>query len=191
MTTLTFIEKQAIYRLFGIEDGYIFSYWQTKGYNKNITRGLLLDACGIDIYNDKDYQGLSQQKCVEKIWQDCSPQTVAKLLDALCAYFDFRMGADRWADEDYQDYNAVKEISERLSAIDSIELPKQKQGDLILIVRDIEANIDAGTPELAIDRLHTFATHFFRNICQLHGIATADNKGNHYSLDGVVNKRLI
>lgn len=186
MDTLTFIEKQTICRLFGIEGGYIFSYWLNKGYNKNTTRGLLLDACGIDIYNDEDYQSLSQQKCVEKIWRDCSPQIVSKLLDALCDYFVFRMGTDRWSDEDYQDYNAIKEISERLSAIDNIELPRQEHGDLLLIIRDIEANIEAGTPELAIDRLHTFATQFFRNICQLHGIATVDNKGNHYSLDGNV-----
>lgn len=186
MATLTFIEKQTIYRLFGIEGGYIFSYWQNKGYSKNTTRELLLDACGIDIYNDKDYQGLSQQKCVEKIWRDCSPQTVAKLLDTLCTYFEFRMGADRWAEENYQDYNAVNEISARLSAIDGIELPKQEQGDLLLIVRDIEANIDAGTPELAIDRLHTFATRFFRDVCQSHGISTTDDRGMRYSLDGNV-----
>lgn len=186
MTTLTFIEKQTICRLFGIEGGYIFNYWQNQGYNKNITKNLLLDACNIDIYKDEGYQGLSQQKCVEKIWQECAPQTVAKMLDALCEYFEFRMGTDRWADEDYQDYNAVQEISKRLRSIDSIELPKQRQGDLLLIVRDIEANIDAGTPELAIDRLHTFATQFFRDVCQSHGIPTKDNKGIQYSLEGNV-----
>lgn len=186
MATLSFIEKQTICRLFGIEGGYIFSYWQNKGYNKNTTRGLLLDACGIDIYNDKDYQGLSQQKCIEKIWQNCSPQMVAKMLDTFCSYFEFRMGADRWADEDYQDYTAIQEISKRLRSIDSIELPKQEQGDLSLIVRDIEKNIDAGTPELAIDRLHTFATQFFRDVCQSHGIPTKDDKGMQYSLEGNV-----
>lgn len=186
MAALTFIEKQTICRLFGIGGGYIFSYWQNKDYNKNTTRGLLLDSCEIDIYNDKDYQGLSQQKCIEKIWQDCSPQTVAKLLDALCAYFEFRMGTGHWTDEDYQDYDVVQKISERLRSIDGIELPKQEQGDLLLIVRDIEANIDAGTPELAIDRLHTFATQFFRDVCQSHGISTTDDRGMHYSLDGNV-----
>lgn len=186
MAALTFIEKQTICRLFGIGGGYIFSYWQGKEYNKNTTRGLLAEACGIDIYNDKDYQGLSQQKCVEKIWDDCSPQTVAKLLETLCDFFSFRMGADRWPDEDYQDYSAVQEIAKRLSAIDGVELPKQGQGDLLLIVRDIEKNIDAGTPELAIDRLHTFAAQFFRDICRMHSIAVVDDKGNYYSLDGNV-----
>lgn len=186
MAALTFIEKETIRRLFGVRDGYIFDYWQGKGYNKNTTRNLLADACGIDIYNDKDYQGLSQQKCVEKIWDECSPKTVAKLLNVLCDFFAFRMGTDHWVDEDYQDYNTIQEIIKRLGAVDGVELPKQEQGDLLLIVRDIEKNIDAGTPELAIDRLHTFATQFFRDICRMHSIAVADNKGNYYSLDGNV-----
>lgn len=186
MAVLTFIEKRTICRLFGIEGGYVFSYWQNKDYNKNTTRELLLDACGIDIYNDKDYQGLSQQKCIEKIWQDCSPQIVAKLLDALCDYFEFRMGTDRWSDEDYQDYHEVQEISRRLQSIDSIELPQREQSNLLLIVRDIEANIDIGTPELAVDRLHTFATQFFRDVCKSHGILTMNDKGIYYSLEGNV-----
>lgn len=183
MATLTFMEKQTICRLFGIENGYIFSYWQGKEYNKNTTRDLLADACGIDIYHNKDYQGLSQQKCIEKIWNECSSKTVAKLLDTLCSFFEFRMGVDRWPEEDYQDYYEVQEISKRLSAIDEVELPEQEYGDLLLIVRDIEKNVDAGTPELAIDRLHTFATQFFRTICQMHNIAVVDDKGEHYSLD--------
>ena len=186
MAALTFIEKQTICRLFGIRDGYIFSYWQGKEYNKNTTRSLLAEACGIDIYNNEDYQGLSQQKCVEKIWSECPPKTVAKLLETLCDFFSFRMGTDYWPDEDYQDYNTVQEIAKRLNAVDGVDLPKQEQGDLLLIVRDIEKNIDAGTPELAIDRLHTFATQFFRDICRMHSIAVADNKGNYYSLDGNV-----
>lgn len=186
MATLTFIEKQIICRLFGIKDGYLFSYWQQKDYNKNTTRGMLLDACGIDIYENLDYKDLSQQKCVEKIWQECSPQTVANLLDALCRYFEFRMGDERWADEDYRDYHAVQEIAKRLHAQSDIELPAQDVEDLQLIVRDIEANVTSGTPELAVDRLHTFATQFFRDICCLHGIAVVDNQGCNYSLEGNV-----
>lgn len=186
MATLTFIEKQIICRLFGIKDGYLFSYWQQNDYNKNTTRGLLLDACGIDIYENADYKDLSQQKCVEKIWQEGSPKTVAKLLDALCSYFQFRMGADRWPEEDYQDYHAVQEIAERLHAQSDIELPEQNVVDLRLIVRDIETNVSAGTPQLAVDHLHTFATQFFRDICCLHGIAIVDDQGHNYSLEGNV-----
>ncbi|MCD8248829.1 MAG: hypothetical protein LUC60_03055 [Lachnospiraceae bacterium] len=53
MKLLSFIEKETIYRLFGISDGYIFKYWVgERGYNKNKTRDLILDYCDINIYED-------------------------------------------------------------------------------------------------------------------------------------------
>ncbi len=41
---------------------------------------------------------------------------------------------------------------------------------------------------MVIDRLHTFATQYIREICQKHNIAIADEKGDHYSLDSLVAK---
>lgn len=189
MSNLSFIEKQIVCRLFGISDGYIFKFWSDKGqYSKNTTRQLILDACGIDIYRDKPFSGLSQQKCVEKIWDDHSPKTTAKLLAALSEYFCFAMGTAFWSDEDGFDYRQVEEIIKRLDATPDISLPEQNSADLRLILSDIESNIRSGKPELVIDRLHTFATNYFREICKKHSIAIADEKGNHYALDSLVGK---
>lgn len=187
MGVLSFIEKQTVCRLFGISDGYIFKFWSDRGsYNKNITQQLILESCGIDIYRDKPYKDLSQQKCVEKIWNDCSPQTVANLLSALADYFCFAMGTDFWSDEDGYDYRQVEEIIKRLKSTSTVSLPAQETTDLKLILGDIEANVQAGKPELVIDRLHTFATKYIREICQKHNIAIADEKGDHYSLDALI-----
>ena len=189
MGILTFIEKQTICRLFGISDGYIFKFWSDRGsYNKNITQQLILESCGIDIYKDKPYKDISQQKCVEKIWSDSNPQTVAKLLSALSDYFCFAMGTDYWSDEDGYDYRQVEEIIKRLTSSSVVPLPSQETADLKLILSDIDTNIQAGKPELVIDRLHTFATQYIREICQKHDIAIADEKGDHYSLDSLVAK---
>ena len=187
MANLSFIEKQVVCRLFGISDGYIFKYWSDKGqYSKNITRQLISEACGIDIYKDKPFNGLSQQKCVEKIWDEYSPQTVAKLLKALSDYFRFAMGTDYWGDEDSFDYRQVEEIINRLNTTLDVSLPKQDSAVLELILSDIESNIRAGKPELVIDRLHTFATKYIREVCQKHNIAITDEKGNYYSLDSLI-----
>lgn len=187
MGVLSFIEKQTICRLFGISDGYIFKFWSDRGnYNKNITQQLILESCGIDIYKDKPYKDLSQQKCVEKIWNDCSPQVVANLLSALSDYFCFAMGTDFWSDEDGYDYRQVEEIIKRLKSTPAVSLPTQETADLKLILSDIEANVQAGKPELVIDRLHTFATKYIRETCQKHNIAIADEKGDHYALDALV-----
>lgn len=187
MGALSFIEKQTVCRLFGISDGYIFKFWSDRGnYNKNITQQLILESCGIDIYKDKPYKDLSQQKCVEKIWNDCSPQVVANLLSALSDYFCFAMGTDFWSDEDGYDFRQVEEIIKRLKSTPVVSLPAQETADLKLILSDIEANIHAGKPELVIDRLHTFATKYIRETCQKHNIAIADEKGDHYALDALV-----
>lgn len=189
MGVLTFIEKQTICRLFGISDGYIFKFWSDRGnYNKNITQQLILESCGIDIYKDKPYKDLSQQKCVEKIWNESSPQIVAELLSVLSDYFCFVMGTDFWSDEDGYDYRRVEEIIKRLKSSATVSLPSQETTDLSLISGDIEANIQAGKPELVIDRLHTFATKYIREICQDHSIDIADEKGDYYSLDSLVAK---
>ena len=90
MVHLSFIEKQTIYRLFGISEGFIFKYWSDRGYhNKNSTKDLILESCGINIYEDSGYKSLSQQKCIEKIFninavkRNLSCESDEKLLDEL------------------------------------------------------------------------------------------------------------
>lgn len=92
-------------------DGFIFKYWSDKGtHNKSTTKELIYDSCGINIFEDVGYKGLSQQKCIQKIWDECSPQIIAKLLKALSDYFCFKMGTDWWSDEDNYDYQQVQHI---------------------------------------------------------------------------------
>ena len=65
MAYLKYIEKETICRLFGISGGFVFKYWSDKGlYNKNNTKDLILEACGINIYEDPAYRNLSQEKCI-------------------------------------------------------------------------------------------------------------------------------
>lgn len=189
MGVLSFGEKQTIYRLFDISDGYIFKFLSDRGeYNKNKTHDLILDSCGIDIYKDRDYSNLSQQKCVEKIWNKSNPQVVANLLAGLSDYFRFAMGSDYWSEEDIDDFHQVQTIITRLRSTNMFSLPAQESADLKLIFSDIEANINADKPELVIDRLHTFASEYIRKICQKHGISISDDKGDNYSLDSLVGR---
>ena len=139
MSVLSFIEKQTICRLFGISDGFIFKYWSDKGtHNKSTTKELIYDSCGINIFEDVGYKGLSQQKCIQKIWDECSPQIIAKLLKALSDYFCFKMGTDWWSDEDNYDYQQVQHIIERLQTLQTVELPKEENiKNLKLLLEDI------------------------------------------------------
>lgn len=189
MELMSVVEKRAIYRLFGISGGYIFDYWTKQGkYNKNTTRQIIKEACGIDIYTDHPYNTLSQQKCVEKIWDDGNPQMVANLLSVMSDYFEYEMGSYFWSDDDQIDYRLVKGVIERLRSTPSISLPEQDTTDLKLILGDIEANVQAGKPELVIDRLHTLATQYIRKTCISHDISIVDERGDYYSLDSLAGK---
>lgn len=184
MSVLSFIEKQTICRLFGISDGFIFKYWSDKGaHNKSTTKELIYDSCGINIFEDAGYKGLSQQKCIQKIWDECSPQIIAKLLKTLSDYFCFKMETDWWSDEDNYDYQQIQHIIERLQTLQTVELPKEENiKNLKLFLEDIEENIKNDKPELVVDRLHTFASEYLRNLCHTHSIETTDSKGNEYPL---------
>ena len=190
MASLSFIEKQIICRLFGINGGYVFKFWSDRGeYNKTITKDLIEEACGINIFGDEGYQGLSQQKCIQKIWDEESPQTVANLLKALCEYFCFQMGDSHWGDEDGYDYEQVQKIIERLESNTSVALPKQTESqNLKLLLEDIETNLRKNQPELIVDRLHTFSTEFLRSICRKHSIGTIDDQGNELPLHSLAGR---
>ncbi len=150
---------------------------------------MILDSCGIDIFRDEDYKNLSQQKCIQKIWDEESPHTVANLIKSLSDYYCFQMGDSYWEDEEQSDYQQVQRIIERLEAESEVELPKQEEKqNLRLIISDIETNIRINHPELIVDRLHTFTTEFFRSLCEKHGISTEDDRGNKLPLHSLVGR---
>jgi hypothetical protein len=189
MGHLSFIEKRTINRLFGIRNGYIFEFLVTRGtYNKNITHDMILDVCGIDIYKDPSYSSLSQEKCVNKVFSEQPPAIIGRLLQTMLDFFRLEMGNSFWSDEDSYDYSQVEGIVERLKSTDSVEIPEALAGNMQLLQQDIEKNITSNTPELVLDRLHTFATQFIREICVKHGVSIAADDGKHYSLNSLVGK---
>jgi len=72
------------------------------------------------------------------------------------------------------------------SAIPHIDLPKVEDDTLQLLIEDMERNIRDDTPELVLDRLHTFSAKFIREICQNNGIDVKDDKGKYYPLHSLI-----
>ena len=85
MSSLSYVEKERIASFLGFRNGYIFSFLK-NGYNKTNTRNMILEATGIDIYNNPDYN-LSQERCVRKIWEEYDDYTVGKLLKIMLDYY--------------------------------------------------------------------------------------------------------
>ena len=188
MSYLSFIEKETIYRLFDIRHGYVFKHWsECSIYNKIKTKEIILESCGINIFKDSKYSKLSQQRCIEKIFDECSPQSIAKLLELLSGYFCFQMGTLLWSNDDECDYSEVQKIIDRLKSMPTMDLPKSDGSTTLhILMEDIETNIKNGKPELVIDRLHTFTTEYLRVLCHSHEICTIDNKGRELPLHSLV-----
>lgn len=99
---------------------------------------------------------------------------------------------DCWFEADSYDYQQVQNIIERLESLPIVELPKEENiKNFKLLLEDIDSNIKNDKPELVIDRLHSFASEYLRNLCYTHSIGTSDVKGNEYpihSLAGMIKK---
>lgn len=190
MGCLSFIETLTIRRLFGIDCGLVFKFWSHNVvYNKYIAKELILESCGINIYEDDEYNTLSQQKCIEKIWNEKPPKTVAKLLDVLSKYYCCKMKTNWWSHDNQSDYRQVQEIIERLKNGNVVDLYTQyDSGNLKDLHEDIEINIQCGKLEMVLDKIHTLATEYIRGVCKTHEISIMDSKGNKYPLQSLVEK---
>lgn len=184
MSTLTYVEKERMANFFGIKNGYVFSFLK-NGYNKTNTRDMIFEATGIDIYSNADYN-MSQERCIRKIWDECDDYSVGKLLKVMLDYYD-AVADWCWGEKEGYDYNQFRELEKRLMQ-NPVTLPGATTDTLELVKKDIERNCTNNTPELAIDRLHTFSTEFFRSLCKKHKISTEDDRGNEYPLQSLVGR---
>lgn len=182
MSTLTYVEKEKMAKFFGIKNGYVFSFLK-NGYNKTNTRDMIFEATGIDIYSNADYD-MSQERCIRKIWDERDDYSVGKLLKIMLDYYD-AVTDWPWEEREGYDYNQLRELEKRLMQ-NPITLPDAATDTLKLVKEDIERNCNNNTPELALDRLHTFSTKFFRSVCKKHEISTEDSRGNEYPLHSLV-----
>ena len=180
MSSLRYWEKQAIAQFFEFEGGYIFNFARQKMcYNKNDTQAIILDACSIDIYTDPDYSGLSQEQCVMKILDEGDDRTVAKLLSNMLDKYYLLVKKPL---ENQQNFDTIKNMVDRLFKTNSILLPSLDGNAAEKIKDDIQHQLESGTPEMAVDRLHSFISRFIIGIMKKHNLPTADQKDEQYSL---------
>ena len=183
MSALSYVEKEQMADLFGIKNGYVFSYLLGSGYNKNKTKEMIFEATGIDIYTNPNYNNLSQERCIRKIWEECDDYSVGCLLKTMLDYY--YMLDLNWDRHDELLYHSLRELEKKLIK-NPITIPATKTDSLKMIKDDIERNCNNNTPELALDRLHTYSTYFFRNICKKHEISTVDDHGKEIPLHSLV-----
>ena len=187
MSDLTFRDKSLIADVLEFDGGYVFTMLKNyENINKTTIRNIIYGASGIDIYVDPRYKDLGQQKCLEKIWEIESNHTAGSVLkDFLLFYFEHYPPA-LLEDGEKMRHTRCMEVADRLLASTDIALPFPLSDQLKVLQTDIRSSLAAGTPELCLDRLHTFTAEYMWTICSKHGIAVANEKGEHYPLHSLL-----
>ncbi len=67
-----------------------------------------------------------------------------------------------------------------------VDLPDKDGEKWETLHNEIVQALAKNEPTLVLDRLHTFASKFFRETCETNGIDTKDEKGNQYPLQSLV-----
>lgn len=184
MSTLSYVQKEKMANFFGIKGGYVFTFLK-NGYNKTNTRDIILEATGVDIYSNPAFD-MSQERCIRKIWDDFDDYSVGKLLKVMLDYYE-TVAEWSWEQREISIFNSLRELEKRLLQ-NPVAVPSVENDTLKLVKEDIERNCNNNTPELALDRLHTFSTEFFRSVCRKHNITTTDDRQNALPLQSLVGR---
>lgn len=183
MSDLTFRDKTLIADVLEFDNGYVFSVLKNyEHFNKTTARNIIYGASGIDIFNNPKYAELSQQKCLERIWEEESNHTAGSVLRDLLLFYIEHYPPTLLEEGEKKRYARCMEVADRLLQSTEVSLPFPLSEQLKVLKTDIQKSISAGNPELCLDRLHTFATEYLRTICAKHEIPTANDKGQNYPL---------
>jgi hypothetical protein len=172
MSTLTHQERIGLEQYLGMQSGYLCNF------SDRSFRDFVLLATGIDVYSDAyNAQGTSKAKRLRTFWINESDCDNGKLLNALLDYW--KAEKSKWeegfTENDQAFHDAGKLTARRLLGISDIKnigaiAPISGEPEFTLLCTEIRNAIDRGQPNLVLDRLHTYAIRWLRNICRKRGI---------------------
>ncbi|MFN8383181.1 MAG: abortive infection family protein [Anaerolineales bacterium] len=181
MAKLTSVEKMTLEKFLGMSGGYVLDFT-----NRSFQE-FVLDNVQIDIYKEKySYDSGSKANRLRAFWDKEENFIVGKLIINLLDYWKAQklMNSAEITPAEQDLFNECEKIAERLSKelpienIDVLLLKSEKQ-DFSPLINSIKKSIENNQPEEAIDRLHTFAVKYVRDLCNRYGIDHDRNKPLH------------
>jgi len=181
MANLTSIEKLKFEKFFGMSGGYVLDF-SNRSFQE-----FVLDNAQIDIYSDKySYDSNSKANRMRAFWDKENNFIVGKLIVSLLEYWKAQkvMNSSDITPSEKDLFDECTKIAERLTKdlpIENIDVLHSKSGkkDFSLLAKSIRKSIESNQPEEAIDRLHTFAVKYVRDLCERYGIEHDRTKPLH------------
>ena len=178
MSDLSFREKEKLEKIYNMSLGFVMSFSNRK------FKEFILGSVGKNIYDPKyDANGESKANRLRTFWQLEPNLVVGKLTKDLLDY-----ELEIYSNLDKVLFERCRQIADRLLQGNSWEIDLNSEQDFAVLTESIKESIDKNKPETGLDRLHTYATKYLRNVCRKRGIST-ENK-NLQSLVGEYVKQL-
>ena len=179
MAKLSLTQKMILEDLFEMGGGYVLEF------SNNSFQRFVKDSIDIDIYNSQGYEEYcSKANKLRQIWDNEPDSVVGKLLEDLLLFYRARVIKKKGnATENLKE--TIQEmivIAKKMQNNKEIGLPDKDDVTLQTLLDDINNALNRDKPALVLDRLHTFATKFIRQICIENNIAVTDQKDNYYPL---------
>ena len=172
MSDLTNIEKLKLEKFFQMGGGYVLDF-------SNRTFGeFIASSVGLSIYSTKyEDNGSSKANRFRMFWQKENNYIVGKLITEMIEYWkvDKISNSQDITKEEQSICNECERIGNRLlqetpvTAIEALQ-PNEDGRDFATLAKSIRESILKNEPENALDRLHTFATKYIRNLNRKHEI---------------------
>lgn len=181
-------DQISLEKLLEMESGYVLNFSNRK------FEIFVSDSVNREIY-DKKYSkyGESKAKRLRCFWDIENNYRVKKLLNDL---IDRKVEIEEaknewkstWEEEGAIDFELIEKCRKIVDSIDdgdTIDTLKELEecnindSSIELLMKSIKDNIENQEPELALDRLHTYAVKYIRNLCEKYGISYDRNKPLH------------
>jgi len=181
MSDITPIEQKKLEKIFEMESGFVLDF-TNPGFQRFVSYSIKKN-----IY-DQQYSinGESKANRLRSLWMIESNQICGKLIKDLLEYA-----------EDMNNYNnnplfnKCSEIADRLLKAISLEIDLDSERDLNILAETIKESVNNNLPETGLDRLHTYATKYIRNICKKRGISAGSPPKSLDSLLGEYRNLLL
>jgi len=191
MSDLTKIEKLKLEKLLQMGGGYVLDF------SNRTFEEFILESVHIDIYDEK-YSHWSGSKAnrLRAFWEKEGNYTVAKLLEDLLEYWEFRNvepnqiidASDKALIDDCQ--TIIERLKSSTSSEEISTFGQFKEIETFAqLSESIRNYLSQDKPELALDRLHTFITRYLRSLGKKYGFKHESNVPLH-SLMGAYVKHL-
>jgi hypothetical protein len=169
MADLKIKEKRVLEKLLEMGGGYVCDF------SNRTFQEFVADAVGLDLYQERyENRGSSKANRLRAFWEVEDNHTVARLLSELVEYCEEGWG-NLSHEADPKLVSRARSIVERLAGTTVVEDldalgPQGAEQAADALARQIQESIQAGRPEEALDRLHTWLVSWVRSLCDEHDI---------------------